>query len=225
VFDIRKKGFLHAASSAFALRRLLNSVDNESVLVMPESTFRERFIGGVRSFLALPKADNIYKAHRKFLEENLAIKQHVSMANKFSANTGQRRVVICPYSRVLAKNIPEHLIVEMVNECIHSGFIPEVLLLEGEKLDQSTKALNVRTIPRSFLSLASALSEYSCIISADSLPGHLAEYFYIPVFVVKRAPNTYWLPLSAFDAQHWGVFDELNQLKSRLNRFLNLVNN
>jgi hypothetical protein len=225
VFDIRRKGFLSGASSAFTLRRLLSSVDNEAVLVMPESTYRERFIGGVRTRLTLPKADNIYNAHRKFLEENLAIKQHVSAANKVSANIGQRRVAICPYSRVAAKNIPAQLVGEIANVCIHSGFTPEVLLLEGEKLDQSTQALNLRTIPRSFFSLGSALSEYSCIISADSLPGHLGEYLYIPVFVVKRAANTYWLPLTAFDAQYWGVFDELDQLKSRLKHFLNQVTN
>jgi hypothetical protein len=57
------------------------------------------------------------------------------------------------------------------------------------------------------------------------LPGHLAEYYKIPVFVVKKSVNVYWLPLSAYAAQYWGLFDEYCSLKFGLHQFFNKVRN
>lgn len=58
------------------------------------------------------------------------------------------------------------------------------------------------------------------MISADSLPAHLAEYRGTPAFVASPVTNPYWLPSRAFTGRHWGLFDQMPELTARLQRFL-----
>lgn len=218
IFDLKKRGLAAGLSSAFSLRKALRVAAPGSVLVMPRPAFREQFIAGRRPVVALPAADNVYRAHERFLRTRLnfeAIQKRMPVVR-----TSDRRIAVCPFSRVPAKNVPVALLGDMAAACVRAGFEPEALLLEGEHTLTLPAGLAIRIVPRRFDALANALAAYEGVISADSLPAHLAEYHGTPAFVASPVPNAYWLPPRVFEGQHWGLFNRLQELTERLRRFL-----
>lgn len=216
IFDLKKRGLVAGLRSALALRRALATAAPTSILVMPRSGRREVLVAGQRRSLALPLAENVYVAHERFLEQHVA---PVADSRTAVATPRPRRIALCPFSRVAAKNIPLELVVELAGACARAGFEAELLLLEGERFEHSDASL-VRVIPRSFVALADALSTYAGVISADSLPAHLAEYRGTPAFVASPMANLYWFPARAFKGEHWGLFSRRAELAARLQRFL-----
>lgn len=75
-------------------------------------------------------------------------------------------------------------------------------------------------VPRRFQAMADAVRSVDAVISADSMPAHMAEYFGSPVFVVSPVPNAYWLPLSCLTTDRWVLFNQLDEQADRLSRFL-----
>ena len=219
IFDIKQKGLVAGIFSAFALREKLSSAAPGSTLVMESQAYRERFIVGRRQCIAIPKAENVYIAFESFIANTFTLKEP-ELAINIEAQSS--RIALCPFSRVAAKNIPTDLVFELAQVCKSAGFQAELLLLEGEVIKKAS-GLYQRVIPRRFESLKSALEDYAAVISADSLPAHLAEYQGKPAFVVTPVSNTYWLPLQAFKGQHWGLIDKKNDLTQRLQYFLDAI--
>jgi hypothetical protein len=94
---------------------------------------------------------------------------------------------------------------------VERGISATVLKLDGESVD-IPKDLPTKLLPRSFLSLITSLRTADLIVSADSLPAHLGEYFGLPTFVVSPTPNPYWLPRQAFLTGATASFDALSPL-------------
>ncbi len=216
LFDLKKRGLFAGARSALSLRRSLAKAAPQATFVMPSARLREHFIVGRRSSLILPKASNVYVAHEQFINQQFGA---IGCLPKHHKTIQSSRIALCPFSRVSAKNIPWDLVVELADACSRKGFEVELLLLEGEDV-ANPEGLRARVIPRRFDALAAALSTYSGVVSADSLPAHLGEYCNIPSFVVSPVPNCYWLPAHAFKSEHWGVFNRRVELHERLIEFL-----
>jgi len=217
LFDIKKRGILAGIQSALSLRRAIAKIPQESILVMHKSTERERFIVGEHQLIILPPAENIYLAYKLFFLQCFSVACAKNDLHKPLIN---RRIALCPFSRMASKNLPFDLVVELARICTDSGFELELLLLEGECFDYHLEPIQVRIIPRRFDALADNLQTYAGVISADSLSAHLAEYKGVPVFVVSPLPNRYWLPLGAFRHEFYGIFSQRIELKIRLQHFL-----
>ena len=216
LFDMKKRGIAKSIRSALCLRSALSRAAPGLTLVMECQAWRERFISGTRSCLVPPRKDNVYLAFEAFMAANFQLSVSVPARDE----SGGTRVALCPFSRVRAKNLSTALIVALAQQCEQAGFEPELLLLEGEHV-QHPGILSSRVIPRRFDALADALAGYDAVISADSLPAHLAEYCGTPIFVASPVHNCYWLPKSAFIGGHWGLIPERANLMLRLQRFLN----
>ena len=74
-------------------------------------------------------------------------------------------------------------------------------------------------IPRNFTSLATAIKSVDCILSADSLPAHQAEYFGKPTFVAVPRSNEYWMPHGCFTERRWGLFHATSEFSAKLDGF------
>ena len=74
-----------------------------------------------------------------------------------------------------------------------------------------------------FDSLVKSIKEFDLIVSADSLPAHIAEYFGINVFVFSPVDNHYWLPKSAFLNGAYAKFDEVIKFKKWLSRIKRII--
>lgn len=211
MFDLRKRGLWSGTISAVGLRWAVRraGIQAANTLVFDELGPRERFIAvGARS-VALPARANIYLAYAALLggpDGAAPIRNNRRMAGIF------------PSSRVAAKNLPPTVVARLVEQCRADGLVPQVFLLEGERPELEAAFPEATIVPRRFAALADAVCGAGVIISADSLPAHLAEHWQCPVFVVSPVDNRYWLPLSAFADDRWTLFDSVED--GRLARFL-----
>lgn len=214
VYDIKKNGVLRALRSAVALRRTFGDIDHRTNLVFDRAAWREKLLGAGRRISELPQAPNIYLAYAKFLTSMGMIGRH----RQADRPEPVRRVGIFPGSRIAAKNLPKAVIVKALLEIEHAGYEGHLMLLEGERPDLENSEIPFHIVARRFADLADAVRSMDMVISADSLPAHLAERSNIPVFVLTPVENSYWLPLSSFEQGYWTLFED-DLERSELNRF------
>lgn len=218
IFDVKRQGIVPALRSARSLRREFHrlSLMVDDALVFDRLGPRERFIAGRRKAEALPPANNIYVAYRKYLAAGGFPLREASAVVHRPAHT----VAIFPASRIPAKNLPVALIKACVDSALARNLTPTVYLLEGERPELRASIEQVVVIERSFFRLAEAVRSADRVLAADSLPAHLAEFFNRPVHVLTPASNPFWLPFSAFVRGRWSRFDPMRAATAGVCRFL-----
>ena len=219
LFDIKKHGVFHGIRSGWRLRKLIENapVENNSTLIYDKVGFRERFISFGYPLGPLPESSNIYNAYLSVLGDD-----GFEISNPFTRRAVRktRNIGIFPGSRVPLKCVPKLVVELVVRNLFSQGFNPVLFLLDGEITEKFDCACDVIKVSRNFSAMAQAVKRVDAVISADSMPAHLAEYFGVPVFVVTPRPNRYWLPLSAFDNNYWCCFDDLTAKNNSLTLFL-----
>jgi ADP-heptose:LPS heptosyltransferase len=113
--------------------------------------------------------------------------------------------------------LPSEVIAQVHQQLAAQGVTAQVLLLEGEQVEVPRSVGLVR-VPRQFSALMASLREADIVVSADSLPAHVGEHLGKPTFVISPAPNPYWLPRAAFLQGGHGVFGNLGNLDTWLER-------
>lgn len=201
LFDARKKGLIAAASSAMAVRGALAKRQTAKPLIFDRVGLREKFVAGGSPIIRLPPAPNIYLAYEQILG-------HSPDGDLKITGDLPRSLSIFPASRIPAKDIPAWLVARVLEAADRAGIHAEVILLEGERSDLIKSGMRCRIVEKSFPSLVGATKACDVIVTADSLPAHLAEYGDIPVFVLTPKPNEYWMPRSAYQRGTWAVFDD-----------------
>jgi hypothetical protein len=207
-YDVRKRGWRSGLASGLRLRRALGREAGPTWLV-DRITWRERFLAQGRPLIELPQRENIYLAY-----EALFGASGVEVA----ATASGARVGIFPGSRLASKNLPLGLVTAVQDAIVQAGGRPTVQLLDEERPDLEQALPGVRIVARSFEAMIAAVGECDAIVSADSMPAHLAEMAGIPVFVFSPVDNRYWLPRSAYVEDRWAQFDDAEH---KLGRFLN----
>jgi hypothetical protein len=219
VFDVKKCGALAAVQSALSLRRVFQGIErnrNEH-LAFDILGARERFIAG-RWPVISPRIRraNIYETYAQFLAE----KDFRSvLPEPLGGRVTPRSIGIFPESRLVAKRLDAITLSAIFDRAARAGLDARLFVLEGDVSSQREFPCVVN-ISRDFRSLAAAIRSVDLVISADSLPAHLAEYIGRPVFVASPAPNEYWLPHGCFTNRHWGIFGNTSEFTSLLDRFL-----
>ncbi|HWL05020.1 MAG TPA: hypothetical protein VNQ99_08800 [Xanthobacteraceae bacterium] len=196
-YDIRRNGMLAALRSGMRLRSLLMSADVRSPL-FDRMSWRERFLAAGRTRSTLPPAENIYLAY-----------QQVFGPIQLPSGTGReagKRIGIFPGSRLAAKNLPCELVRDVQRTISELGGDASLHLLDGERPDLEAGDIKSVIIPRDFGAMIEAVRSCDAIVSADSMPAHLAELVGRPVFVFSPVDNRYWLPFSAFAEARWSLF-------------------
>ena len=208
LYDVRRLGVSAAVRSLLALRRQLGPGSGAHVRLFDRVGWRERLLAGRSRALGLPAGPNIYIAYERGLEH--AGLRLTPLATP-SPRAG-RRALIVPASRIADKALPREVIASTHAQLQEMGFDAHVLVLAGESVDLPGGA-PVRHEPRNFSSLIEAIRSADLVVSADSLPAHLSEYFSVPTFVVTPQPNEYWMPHYAFATRGWCIFKELARLR------------
>jgi hypothetical protein len=222
IYDLKKMGILKGFLSLSKIRtEITKAMSNDlSTMVFDRFTWREFLIAQNNPYLVLPQTQpNIYLAYKSFfLNFGFSQDQPVYQTNRLVNEIG-----IFPYSRVPFKNIPLSIISSICNECSQKGFTPVVFVMDGE-LPIQLDGVKVVSISRNFNSLIEAIQSMRAIVSSDSLPAHLAEYFYKPIYVATPVANNYWLPEYSFHNGSWGIFSDSIGLNATFNHFLNSLN-
>jgi hypothetical protein len=211
-FAARQYGVRTAAANGLILRKALRRafIPSETTLVFDRIKIRERFLAFGSNYTALPStASNIYQAYEDFLRPLVQASEPPPL-NGATQSKPASLIGIFPDSRIANKRMSAATVIAISRICNQSGIPYKVYLLEGEPSDLCGLDLNITAVPRHFASMINAVRGTTAVISADSMPAHLAEYFNIPVFVISPKPNVYWLPKSCFDLQNWSLFT--NQL-------------
>lgn len=211
IFDIRKRGGLAALNSFFEIRRLLKKLPSYKSLVFDTLGWRERWLGSGFHLHTLPEGcENIYIAYDNFFR-NLGF----DVDDNFFYKKNIKHAIIIPGARLHHKVIPAHVTSAFAAELAVRNISVDVIVLEGESLDIPTH-LNSIVIPREFAMLINQIKKSDLVISADSLPSHLSEYFQIPIFVSTSEPNPYWLPRSSYETHGWATFSIIEPFQSWL---------
>ena len=206
-FDMRKHGFFSGIKSLFALKGLVdNCTDVGDSILFDRLGFREKLIGGSRRLQQLPKkVDNIYLAYGKFFNHRGASYDRCVIRNF-------NRVVIIPGARMAYRAMPPAVIINYVRTLFSLDFRVDVVIFDDEFIDLP-KNISCKKIKKSFSFLIEEIKSADLVISADSLPAHLSEYFKIPIYVSTPAPKKYWLPESSFVTNGWSVFSDSRSFK------------
>lgn len=211
IFDIRRNGVLAAVKSAWQVRRAIQQAElgNAGPFLFDRLSSRERFIAAGHPARGM-QADcpNIYEGYDRLLVD-AGFRLSTPASKKRS---GRRLAGIFPGSRIAAKNLPQDLVSEILFESERAGVPVSLFLLEGERPDLEASSLPHVVIPRRFDALRDAIASTDVVISADSLPAHLAESLQIDSFVLTPRPNEFWMPYTVLANRRWCLFNDPDRL-------------
>ncbi len=210
LYDVRKAGAIRSLKSLIRLRSELRAVD-AGLALFDRVTWRESIIWP-RSKIALPKADNIYHAYHEALRPNMPMPLATT---RLDASPRSRRIAIFPGSRVASKAMPGELVDRIALLGAEHGDDCQIYVVQGEHVDCRSE---VNALARSFELLIDTIGQCDLVISADSLPAHLAEHLNLPVFVLSPVDNQYWLPLSAYQSGSWALFEDAEKVEEFIAR-------
>jgi hypothetical protein len=206
-FDFRRRGPLQALRSLLHLRRSLRGLPDDCRLIFDHLDWRESFIAAPYSCGELVAAPNVYLAFAETLSRLGYTLRPLANATASVFRTTGRLARIFPASRVPKKDIPAAVLTRLVKQLTQAGMRCEIIELAGENL-RLPSDLPVRHTQRNFSSLIEAVSTSDLVVTADSLPGHLADYLDVRTYVMSPKENSYWLPLSCFTARGWSLFED-----------------
>jgi ADP-heptose:LPS heptosyltransferase len=215
-FDVGKRGRLAALLSLLEIRHQLKPLGTDCVLMFDRVGWRERFIGGQRLLIALPKdCGNIYSAYFRAFSD---LKFPMTEAN-IEFDRKIHHAVIVPGSRIPNKSLPAHVVSIIYEELRRRRIEVKVVSLVGDAADLPAGVKSV-ALPRRFDALIATLKNSQMVVSADSLSAHLGEYLGLPTFVSTPSPNAYWLPQMAYRRDGWATFGDLAPFRRWLDRCL-----
>lgn len=214
--SVRKEGVVRALKSAAGLKRAMirANVPADVLLVFDKLDKRERFLAAGRCSVALPAEDNIYFAYDRFLDQ-----QGFGFTDMDFDAAASGPLRIFPGSRLQAKHVPLKVIEAILTTAATCGIKAELMLLNGESPELEASGLPFTPVSRDFASLIDAVRGAGRVVSADSMPAHMAEYVGRPVFVYSPVSNRYWLPRSSY-AGGWEALFSDDGHAARLAEFL-----
>ena len=198
-FDVGKFGILSAIASGVTLHRSINkNISANDLLVFDRLGWRQKFLAGLK-----PKAEvasglpNIYLDYENFLSSGIDSRVELPLKKV-------KKIGIFPDSRLSTKKIDPVLVSKIFHDLSVLGCDPQAVYVGGSPI---IPRINICVV-NSFEMLVAAIRDFDIIISADSLPAHLAEFFGKPIFVISPVNNNYWLPKSAFLNGRFSLFSD-----------------
>jgi len=208
-FDFKRRGPLQGLASVLRLRNSLRHLPGDCGLIFDALGWRENFIAAAYRRQAYVSAPNVYIACADTLR---SLGFEIPRNNPVAAPPLNRAPLrgmarIFPSSRKTDKCIPAAVTARLVRQLGQAGLACEVIELAGEAVEL-TPELPIRRLERNFGTLIEAVRGSDLVVSADSLPGHLADYFAVPAYIISPIENSYWLPLSCFVDNAWSLFQD-----------------
>ncbi len=152
------------------------------------------------SFLPIVKKGNVYKSYFNFFS--------MIDLNENPETKGIKKVLLFPDSRKSSKQLP----LEVVKDIINNNQKKIIVAKFGNGIDhEETKYYN------DFPTLIQLIQDADFIISADSLPVHLAQYLNKPHYILyAKKINFNWLSPFAQSKQSYGLFNNYENLSVNL---------
>lgn len=215
LFDIKKRGGVSVIRNGFMLRKKIQASvrQQDDVLVFDSLGVRQRFLSWPMRVEAVAQgAANIYQDYARYLGLNedaavSAVQNDVKPGGK---------VYIFPDSRLQYKDLPDWLVATIAKENSKRGK-STIVVKVGKQIDlPQFDSMQIEWVD-GLDQLTAQVRKADFLVSADSLPAHLAEYLGVPVFVFTPILTGYWVPLSSFMNGYFSGFNSLTRYKEWIN--------
>lgn len=215
LFDIKMNRVSSIISNGFLLRKKIQAAvrQKDDLLVFDALGVRQYFLAWPMRVEAVAQGmDNIYLDYARYF--NFTGEGTVPVLHNAVKPGG--KVCIFPDSRLKYKELPDWLVANIARENNKHG--KETLVV---KVGKPVALPQFDSIQLKWIDgldqLVAMVREANFLVSADSLPAHLAEYFGINVFVFTPGMNGYWMPLSSFKNGYFSGFDTLMRYEKWIN--------
>jgi hypothetical protein len=214
LFDAKKNSIVNSLREGFLLRDKIQAsvIQMDDALVFDALGIRQRFLAWpLRVETIAQGMGNIYLAYARYLGFT---EDYINTVRRNGAKPGEC-VYIFPDSRLKYKDLPSHLIIDIAQENFNRGK-KTILVKVGKPVTlpqfDSIQILWIEGLDQ----LVTQIQKADLMVSADSLPSHLAEYLDVPVFVFTPITNGYWVPLSSYNNGFFSGFNSLTRYKEWL---------
>ena len=228
LFNLKNKGFVKGFYSALQIRSLLlKNYRKDNFSIIFDSTLnlcgiRERLISSKIPRVMMKSKNNIYLTYINYIKSI----DNFKIYNKDNLKLKKGNLLaIFPTSRQKRKCIPENILEYIIKTSIENGFKPQIFNIKGEDEFQLHLSKYHIVLPKNFSNIINVIKKSKALVSADSLPAHIGEYYDVPTFVLSPIDNGYWLPLSTLKQGFWSKFNDYKKMMKIYQIFLDKLNN
>ncbi len=213
IYDLRRQGLVAGARSLLRIREALaESLGADDALVFEWLRSRERLMAWPRRCSQIGRgAHNIYLSYGNFFD-------CPAVEPWRTASRNPRTLAVFPDARLPHRVLGSGLLKAVISECARRNIDCTILRVGKPGPDDASSNYPVQWI-QTFDETVAAINSHDVVVSSDSLPGHIAEYFQAPVFVFTPFRKDYWMPGSTFLRGGFGLFDDPGSLGRWLDKF------
>lgn len=199
-FNIKNKGLKKAISSLIQLKGALKPYCKDEFILFNSDDIRWRFINPTKQFQAVRgRRENIYEAYY----EKFSLDCDLNVVGV----KAPKKISIFPDSRQVQKCIPISMVINLQSTLIKLGMECKVVMNRGLQ-NPLIMTTNVSTLE----DLISEIINADFIITADSLPMHLARFYDVPQWVILNRENPFLLPPETIKFKRWSLFHDDSSL-------------
>jgi ADP-heptose:LPS heptosyltransferase len=205
IFGIKNNNFRSIFNDFFVLRRCIKKIND--VIVVPHANFRWNLILLPKKFSTVCSSNqNIYVSYRKFY--------NLEQIEKFTTDNSSRVVYIYPESRQINKIIDSELCEKICEVLKRNGYITKQVIINNSNYKFSK---NIETLfVNNFKGLIDTINFSNFIVSADSLPVHIAYWKSKITFVFSPIINYKMFPDAVIENDAWALFNDVNKFEKWL---------
>lgn len=200
-YDARHQGLKAAIQSLLRIRHAIQRRNiGRDILVLEQLGTRERIMTWPIACEQVGRTTaNIYESYARYFGHppNLCANRSLSRP---------KTIGLFPDARLPHKVLSQDLLRSIGVECAKRHLSARIFPV-GQDHDYRSAGIPVHSID-GFEELVAAIGSSDIVVSSDSLPGHLAEYFGIPVFVFVPQRKDYWMPGSALASSGFAMFSD-----------------
>ena len=207
-FNIRNSRIIDVYYSILKLRSQLAKLRQQYpdyILFCDHKRKLQDFILGTKT-ITPSRLDNVYLSHLEFYK-SLGFEYLPCSDERLSVTSDPQVVKIFPYSSSPTKNFKNATISEISNVLKYIGIDFEVIYLAGEHI--LDKSIPYSVVDKTFEALISEIKNSKFLISCDSLPAHLGNYYGKNVISLLPRMNHYWLPFQTYKTNSFLFFEDI----------------
>jgi ADP-heptose:LPS heptosyltransferase len=199
LFNLKSFKLIGIIKSWFELRRVVKFYSKKYTLVYNTNSLRWRTLNIFTDFFYLRKiGQNIYEQYPLLLDIKINYNKNKSNSNL---------LYIFPDSRQKRRTIPIELLIQICS------YLDGVNINYLVVTNRDIKEIKYKTKIDSLDELFNYIKSARAVISAESMPIHLSEYFNKENFLISPGMNTEMFPISLIQKNHWCTYSDLNNFK------------
>jgi hypothetical protein len=205
IFGVKSSNYRSIFNDFFALRMCTNKIKGD--IVVPHSNFRWNLILFPKKFSNVCSSNqNIYISYREFY--------NLKKIEKFTKNSSSRVVYIYPESRQKSKILDSELCEKISEVLKKNGYVSKQVIINNSNYKFSN---NIETLfVSNFKELIDTINFSNFIVSADSLPVHIAYWKSKMSFVFSPIINYKMFPDAVIENDTWALFNGVTKFENWL---------